>query len=310
MFDQCSNPIISNCKISANQIAGIIEKPDGNIALLSSDAVAYTVSLSGQILESVKLFNDVEILSFVEYGNEYWLTSSNNCIYVLESDLSIKNTYNLERAAVSVAPLEDRSGMIASYFDEATLKSSYEYRSLPDLKVLATGFYGPESPVVSSVAFFHENDIFLACCSKTELSLLKIENGEIVNLQHYRGRSEGRELNYSQLLSRSKRFLIDNMTGGVKPELAPGKYMERICFFRNDEATHGAIAKRNNWVAFLNPNVLKLVNYDTKKSYKFETKSCNPSGVKVFKYHVVCAYQSEISIYDFRSHSMRFILND
>ena len=233
MFDQCQNPTINHFTIPVTKIVGIIERADGNITLLSSDSFAYTVDLCGEVLESKQLLNGAKILSFVEYENEYWLTSSDNHIYLLLPELSVKDRFKLDQTAVSVAPLEDRSGIVISYFDESKNKSSYECRSLPDFKVKATGFYGPDCPVISSVAFSFNEELYLACCSKTELSLLKVENQEIVNLQHYSGRTEGRELNYSQLLADSKRFLIDNMTGGVKPNLSPQKYMERICFFRN-----------------------------------------------------------------------------
>ena len=310
MFDQCQKPTFNNFTVPANKIAGIIEEPTGNVVLLSSDSIAYSISLKDEILDSIQLFNGTKILSFVEYEKEYWITTSDSHIYVIRPDLTIKKQFSIDKNAVSVAPLEDRTGLIISYFDESTQKSSYEYRSLPDFKVIATGFYGPESPVVSSVAFPYEGDLFLACCSKAELSLLKVEKGEIVNLQHYSGRTEGRELNYSQLLAESKRFLIDNMTGRVKPELAPAAYMEKICFFRNDEATHGAVDKRDNWIAFLNPSTLKLVNYDTKKSYKFETKYQNPGHVKILKYHVICAYTNEVTIYDFRRQSLKFIMEE
>lgn len=310
MFDQCQNPTLNSLTIPATQIAGIIEKSDGNIALLSYDSCAYTINISGEILGSQQLFNGAKALSFVEYEDGYWITTSDHRIYVLNPDLSIKKQFTLDMNAVSVAPIEDRGGIIISYFDESLQKSSYEYRSLPDFLVKATGFYGPENPVISSVAFSYNDDLYLACCSKTELSLLKVENGEIINLQHYSERTEGRELNYSQLLAESKRFLIDNMTGRVKPELEPTAYMEKICFFRNDEATHGAIAKRDNWIAFLNPASLKMVNYDTKISYKFETQYKKPSHVKILKYHVICTYTDEVTIYDFRRPSLKFIMDE
>ena len=307
MFDKYENPTLTNTTIPEAKIAGIIEKPDGNIALISNNSIAYIVNLDGDILESIKLFKDVATISFAEYEDEYWITTSDNYIHVLKSDLSIKESFLLDQNAVSVAPLIDRSGMIISYFDESNQKSSFEYRSLSDLKILATGFYGPDLPVISSVAFTYDDSIFLACCSKTDLSLLRVSNGEICGVQHHSGRSEGRELSYSQLLADSKQFLIDNMTGRVKTELAPSAYMDKVCFFRNDEATHGAIGKRDNWVAFLNSKSLKLVNYDTKRSYKFETKYHNPSNVKVLKYHVICTYTDQMTIFDFRPPSIHFI---
>ncbi len=310
MFNQCQYPTLTNFTIPAKKVAGIIEMPDSNIALISNDSVAHITNLHGEVLETKELLKDIEIISFVEYENEYWITTSDNHIYVLHSDLSIQSKFALNQTAVSVAPLEDRAGIVISYFDESNQKSSYEYRTLPDFNVKATGFYGPDSPVISSVAFTYEEVIYLACCSKTELSLLKVKDGEVVNLQHYSGRTEGRELNYSQLLAESKRFLIDNMTGRVKPELAPAAYMEKVCFFRNDEATHGAISKRDNWLAFLNPSTLKLVNYDTKKSFKFKTEHENPTGVKVLKYHVICLYSNQVVIYDFRNQALKFIQDE
>tara|TARA_B100001971_G_scaffold213155_1_gene245581 strand:+ start:173299 stop:174228 length:930 start_codon:yes stop_codon:yes gene_type:complete len=309
MFDQCQDPTIKSINVPVKQIKGIIESPNGNTILISNNAMAITIDLDGNILNSGQLLPSTEILSFVEYEEEFWFTTADKHIYVINSDLQITQSFSLDYVATSVAPLEDRSALVISYFDQQTNQSFFEYRSLPELNILATGFYGPKTPIISSVAFKHDGHIFLACCSKSELSLLKVQGQELINIQSYSEESEGRELNYSQLLAESKRFLVDNMTGRVKADLEPSKYMEKLCFFRNEEATHGAIAKRDNWIAFLNPNQLKMVNYDTKESYKFQTKLDNPNIVKVLKYHVICVYDNVLSIYDFRKQSLKFIMD-
>ncbi|MBC8548732.1 MAG: hypothetical protein ISR65_19880 [Bacteriovoracaceae bacterium] len=309
MFDQNSKPTISNHTLSVAPIMGVIESPSGDITIISNDSLATTISLSGKELRSAKLFEDAKILSFNEYEDQIWLTTSNEKIYVLASDLSIKSEFNLDEPAVSVAPLEDRSGVVISYFNDDKNESWFEYRGLIGFEVIASGFYGPNLKIVSSVAFHYEGTLYVACCSKKKLCLLKQSGNELLLIHEHSAEGDDMELNFSQLLSKSKRFLIDNLTGVIKTELNPEKYMERICFFRNDEAKHGAIAKRDKWVAFLNPDLLKLINYDTKISYKFDTAYSNPSYVKILQYHVVCAYSSEISIYDFRTNSMKFIVD-
>lgn len=309
MFAQCPNPCITDYKLPNGHIIGITETTNGDVYLVTENALVYKMNVKGEILEKYSFLENVKILSFCEYEDQIWITTSDKKIYIASLDFEIQNSFELDKPAVSVAPLFDRSGVIISYFDDSNNESSFEYRSFSNLEIKATGFYGPKNCIISSVAFYHEGELYLACCSKKELCLLKKKKREMVLIQEHSEDSGYGDLTFSQMITVAERFLVDNMTGTIKTELTPQKYMERVCFFRNSEAIHGAIAKKDNWVAFLNPNELKLIDYNTKRSYKFEAKYHEPAFVKILKNFVICAYTDTVLFYDFRSQSMRFIMD-
>jgi hypothetical protein len=304
MFDKNSKPTIIHINMPGSPTAGIIETPDGNLVVLSKNGSVYTINLAGEILSTRILLRDEEIFSFNDCETLIWVSTSKNNIYTLSPSFEILSHFKVESPVTSIAPIQDGSGLVLSYFESG--KSWLEYRSLPDFKIISTCIRVSDLPIVSSVAFIYRKKMHFACCSKKGLHLYKETKKGIVYVREHS--STGGEVNFSQLLLRSKRFLVDNMTALVKTDLRPDRYVGKICFFRNFCAEHGAINQKNNWIAFLDPSVLKMIDYNTKETYKFETLEKKPSFVKILTHRVICGYDSNLYVYEFRSNSIRFIM--
>ncbi len=308
MFDQNKSPSVKDLFSSDDPIIGIVEVSPNQIGIVLRDSTIKIINPNGDKIRSFQILKDDHILSFSDYGERLWITTLNRKAYQLDKNFNIEREISLSHKATSLAPLEDGTGIILSYHDGE--RSWFEHRSLVCGEVLSNGHYGPEYEIISSVAFHSNEVLYFVCCSEHEMCLMKETEEGLVNVQLYSEESGDGELNFSQLLRRSKRFLVDNMTGGIKTSIDPEKYMKRICFMRNDSATNGAIDARDHWVAFLNPNELKIINYNTKKSVKFQTTIARPWHVKILKHQVVCSDVTEAWIFDFRSQSMHFITAD
>jgi hypothetical protein len=308
MFDQNKKPKVKTIFNSDERIVGIIDISEGRIGIILNDSTVKIVNSNGDELNTLKLFDNDSILSFIDYNSEIWITTKNRKLCKFTDQLQLEESFALEEQVTSVAPLGDRSGVVLSYYDG---KSTYfEHRSLPGFDIISKGYYGPHNSIISSVAFFDNDELYLACCAEDELALIREEGDGMVNIQSFCDESGDGELRFSQLLARSKKFLIDNMTCGVKESISPEKYMGRICFMRNGSATHGAIDVQDHWVVFLNPDCLKINNHLTQKSVSFETTISKPWHVKILKYQILCSDGFNIQVWEFRSNSLHFIIED
>ena len=305
MFDKNSKPNISTCSMPASPTT-IFEAPDGGLIVLAKNGFVYSAGPTGKITSSKNLLCDEDILTFKDYEDMIWISTSKNNIYVITSDLEIKNHFHVNASVNSIAPLEDGSSVVLSCSEDG--KNWLEYRKLPSFEIVGTCKLASDLPVISSAAFIYRKKMHFACCSKKGLHLYKETKKGIVHaLEHS---SPDGDVHFSQLLSRSKRFLIDNMTGLIKTDLRPDKYIRQICFFRNFSAEHGAINQKENWIAFLNPSVLKMIDYSTMQTHKFDTPEKEPSFVKILNHRVVCGYGPNLYIYEFRPNSVRFIMEE
>lgn len=306
MFSKNSKPKVSSFFMPATPTAAIFEAADGSFTVLAKNGFVYFVNPAGTITSSKELLSDEEILSLKTYDDTVWVSTSKNNIYAITSDLKIKSHFQVNASVTSIAPLENGTGIILSYFKDE--KGWLEYRSLPNFEIISQCKLKHNLPILSSAAFIYRKKVHFACCSKKGLHLYKETKKGIDHALEYS--STGGEVNFSQILSRAKRFLIDNMTALVKTDLRPDKYMDKICFFRNFQAEHGAIDQKENWIAFLNPSVLKMIDYSSRETYKFETPEIAPSFVKILNHKVVCGYGENLYIYEFRQNSIRFIMED
>lgn len=304
MFSKNAKPKVSSLSMPATPTAVIFETADGGFSVLAKNGFVYFITPSGALASSKEVLHEEEILSFKTFDKSVWVSTNKNNIHLFDFDLQIKATFSVSAPVTSIAPLEDGSGLILSYFENDA--GWLEYRSLPDFKIMSTCKLKHDLQVISSVAFFYRKALHVACCSKKGLHLYKKTKK---GLWRYREHSStGGEINYSQVLSRAKRFLVDNMTGLIKTDLHPDKYMDKVCFFRNFEAEHGAIDQKENWIAFLNPTVLKLIDYSTRVTHKFDTPETAPTFVKILNHKIVCGYGEKLAIYEFRQNSIRFIM--
>ena len=306
MFSKNAKPQISPLSMPAIPTAIIFEDPSGGFSVLAKNGFVYFVNSSGVITNSKEVLDAEEILSFKTFKNDVWVSTNKNNIYSLNSNFQVQSQFKVDAPVTSIAHLEDGSGLILFYFKNC--EGWFEHRSLPDLKTISTSKLKHALPVISSGTFVYRRKLHVVCCSKKGLYLYtQTKKGLWLALTHT---SAGGEINFSQVLLRANRFLVDNMTSLIKTDLRPYAYMNKACFFRNFEAESGAIDQNENWIAFLNPASLKLIDYNGKKSYKFETPETTPAFVKILNHKILCGYGDKLYTYEFRQNSIRFIMEE